>query len=163
MMISDFSHSFVFKNTLHTSSLGTYQDVTNVWVDLIQFIWSCRVVLGLGKCKCFLLKSQGLDNDDFGFLTLLCFQNTFHTSSLGTYEDVTNVWVNLIQFIWSCGVVGAKQKGKFRVIFSCFYNDCCIGRLFKNTSHTSGAAIIQQMEHHSLLPIVPNMCRSVPE
>jgi hypothetical protein len=35
MMISDFSHSFVFKNTLHTSSLGTYEDVTNVWVDLI--------------------------------------------------------------------------------------------------------------------------------
>ena len=34
-------------------------------------------MLGLGKCKCFLLKSQGLDNDDFGFLTLLCFQKYF--------------------------------------------------------------------------------------
>jgi hypothetical protein len=34
-------------------------------------------VLGLGKCKFFFFKYEGLDNDDFGFLTLLCFQKYF--------------------------------------------------------------------------------------
>ena len=41
MIVLDVSHSFVFNNTLQTSSLGIYDDVTNVWLILIRFIWSC--------------------------------------------------------------------------------------------------------------------------
>ena len=32
MMVLDVSHSFVFKNALHASSLGIYEDGTNVWL-----------------------------------------------------------------------------------------------------------------------------------
>ena len=35
MIVLDVSHSFVFKRTLHTSSLGIYEDGTNVWLYLI--------------------------------------------------------------------------------------------------------------------------------
>jgi hypothetical protein len=45
------------------------------------------------------------------------FNNAFHTSSLGIYEDVTNVWLLLIMFIWSCGGYRwCLEKGKFRVL-----------------------------------------------
>ena len=32
MIVLDVSHSFVLKTTLHTSSLGIYEDIINVWL-----------------------------------------------------------------------------------------------------------------------------------